>query len=53
MSLDRYRQSLAGMNLRPNEATWFPKWLAAYAGAVRRNKTRWRNGGLETKPADW
>ena len=31
MSLDRYRQSLAGMNLRPNEATWFPKWLAAYA----------------------
>ena len=31
MSVDRYRQSLAGMNLRPNEATWFPKWLAAYA----------------------
>ena len=31
MSLDRYRQSLAGMDLRPNEATWFPKWLAAYA----------------------
>ena len=32
MSLDRYRQSLALLNLRPNEIQWFPKWLGAYAG---------------------
>ncbi len=31
MSLDNYRQSLAVMNLRPNELQWFPKWLGAYA----------------------
>ncbi len=32
MSLDRYRQSLALLNLRSNEIEWFPKWLGAYAG---------------------
>ena len=44
MSLDRYRQSLAVMNLRPNENTWFPKWLAAYAGD-RQVKSRIAPGG--------
>ena len=32
MSLDRYRQSLALLNLQSNEIEWFPKWLGAYAG---------------------
>ncbi|TWU36722.1 hypothetical protein Q31b_50040 [Novipirellula aureliae] len=31
MSLDRYRQCLAVMNLPENERTWFPKWMGSYA----------------------
>ena len=44
MSLDRYRQSLVILNLRPNEIEWFPKWLEAYA-SNRLIKGRIATGG--------
>lgn len=31
MSLERFRQALAVMNVAANEKEWFPKWVAGYA----------------------
>ncbi len=45
MTLDRYRQALAVMNVTPSEQEWFPKWLGSYA-AVDQVKSRIVQNGL-------
>ena len=46
MSLERYRQALAVMNLRPNEIQWFTQWVSAYATSPQVQPKVANNGGI-------
>jgi hypothetical protein len=50
MSLDRYRQSLALLNLQPNEIKWFSRWLCAYAGD---HQVKRRIAPRDDIPVEW